>query len=385
MKVSVVPCDSYQPQAAEEALRLALAPLGGLDWVKSGMTVAIKANLVTFLKPEAAATTHPVLLCALVKMLKEKGARVIVGDSPGGLYTKVYLDRIYTATGMKAVEQAGGELNWNFEIKEATFPQAKEAKKFTYTAWLDQADAIIDFCKLKTHGMMAMSGASKNMFGVIPGTAKPEYHYRFPNPDRFADMIIDLNDYFKPFLSITDGVVGMEGNGPTAGTPRKIGVLIASDSPHAADLVGAGIIGLTAEDVPTLQAARRRGLIPGTPEELDVAGDWKSFIVPDYHRVETTHSLRFNKDSHTFFGRISSVFIDKALASRPVLNPDECIGCKECFKICPAKAIEMVNKKPVIHRKDCIRCFCCQEFCPKGALKVKRTWLAKLLVKEQKN
>ena len=385
MKVSIVPCSSYDPVQAESALRQALAPFGGLDWVTPGMTVAIKANLVTFLKPEAAATTHPVLLCALVKLLKEKGARVIVGDSPGGLYTKAYLDRIYSVTGMKAIEEAGGELNRNFEIQDATFPEAKEAKSFTYTAWLDNADAIIDFCKLKTHGMMAMSGAAKNMFGVVPGTAKPEYHYRYPDPDRFADMIVDLNDYFKPILSITDGVVGMEGNGPTAGTPRKIGVIIASDSPHAADLVGADIIGLKTEDVPTLQAAVRRGLIPKTPEELDVVGDWKPFIVPDYQRVETTHSLRFNKDAHTFFGRISSTFMDKALASRPVLHPDECVGCKECFKICPANAIEMVNKKPVIDRKKCIRCFCCQEFCPKGALKVKRTWIAKLLIKENKN
>lgn len=382
MKVSVVPCSSYDPAEALSALEQALAPLGGLDWVKEGMTVAVKANLVTFLKPEAAATTHPVLLCALVKLLRAKGARVIVGDSPGGLYTKVYLDRIYAATGMKAVEEAGGELNRNFEIAEARFPEAKEAKSFSYTAWLDEADAIVDFCKLKTHGMMAMSGAAKNMFGVIPGTAKPEYHYRYPDPDRFADMIVDLNDYFKPVLSITDGVVGMEGNGPTAGTPRKIGVIIASDSPHAADLIGASVIGLTAKDVPTLTAAVRRGYLPEHPEELEVSGDWRPFVVSDYHRVETTHSLRFNKDSHTFFGRISSAFIDKALASRPVLKPDECVGCKECYKICPAKAIEMVDKKPVINRKACIKCFCCQEFCPKGALKVKRTWIAKLLVKE---
>ena len=384
MHVSIVPCDSYDRQTAETALREALLPLGGLSWVKEGMTVAIKANLVTFLKPEAAATTHPALLCALVRMLKEKGARVIVGDSPGGIYTRVYLDRVYAATGMKAVEEAGGELNRNFEIKNAEYPEATEAKTFTYTAWLDEADAIIDFCKLKTHGMMAMSGAAKNMFGVIPGTAKPEYHYRFPDPDRFADMILDLDEYFKPVLSITDGVIGMEGNGPTAGTPRKIGVIIASDSPHAADLIGAEIIGLKAAEVPTLQAAIRRGMIPETPEELQITGDWKPFTVPDYQLVQTTHSLRFNKDSHTFFGRISSTFMDKALASRPVLKPEECVGCKECYKICPAKAITMKNHKPVIDRNACIRCFCCQEFCPKGALKVKRTWIAKLLIKDQK-
>lgn len=384
MKVSVVPCTDYDPQRAKEALVRVLAPLGGLDWVKEGMTVAVKANLVTFMKPEKAGTTHPVLLCALVSLLKEKGARVIVGDSPGGLYTKAFVEKVYSVTGLKAVEEAGGELNRDFSIADATYPEAKEAKTFTYTAWLDKADAIIDFCKLKTHGMMAMSGAAKNMFGAIPGTAKPEYHYRFPDPDRFSDMIVDLDEYFAPRLSITDGIVGMEGNGPTAGTPRQIGVLLASDSPHAADLIGAALIGLKAEDVPTLQAAVRRGLIPQTPEELEVVGDWKSCTVEDFKKVETVHSLRFNKDAHTFFGRFTSVIFDKALASRPTLKADECIGCKECFKICPPKAIVMKDGKPQINRKTCIRCFCCQEFCPKGALKVKRTLLARLLVKEGK-
>ena len=384
MKVSVVPCRNYEEAEAVEALRKVLAPLGGLDWVKEGMTVAVKANLVTFMKPEKAATTHPVLLCALIKLLKEKGARVVVGDSPGGLYTKAFVERVYSVTGLKAVEDAGGELNRNFDVASAEYPEGKEAKTFTYTAWLDEADAIINFCKLKTHGMMAMSGAAKNMFGTVPGTAKPEYHYRYPTPERFSDMILDLDEYFAPILSITDGIVGMEGNGPTAGTPRPIGLLIASDSPHAADLVGASVIGLSGKDVPTLQAAIPRGLIPETPEELDVIGDWRPFIQPDYKRVETVHSLHFNKDAHTFFGKFSSVIFDKALASRPVLKKDECVGCKECFKICPAKAIEMKKGKPVIHRKDCIRCFCCQEFCPKGALKVKRTLLARILVHEKK-
>ena len=384
MKVSVVSCRRYEPDAAEKALRTVLEPLGGLEWVVPGMTIAVKANLVTFMKPEAAATTHPVLLCALVRLLREKGARVIVGDSPGGLYNKAFVERVYSATGLKAVEEAGGELNRDFTIAEATYPEAKEAKTFTYTAWLDKADAIIDFCKLKTHGMMAMSGAAKNMFGVVPGTTKPEYHYRFPDPDRFSDMLIDLDEYFAPRLSITDGIVGMEGNGPTAGTPRQIGVLLASDSPHAADLIGAAIIGLKPEDVPTLQAAVRRNLIPESPEQIETEGDWKQFVIPDYKKVETVHSLRFNKDARSIFGRFTSVLLDKALASRPVLKKEECVGCKECFKICPAKAIVMKNGKPEINRKSCIRCFCCQEFCPKGALKVKRTRIARMLVHEKK-
>ena len=380
--VSIVECKNYDAAQVREALIRLLEPLGGLDWVTPGMKVGIKANLITMMRPEAAGTTHPALLCALVELLREKGAQVTLGDSPGGIYTAVYLDRVYAATGMKEVERAGALLNHDFSVKEATFDEAVAAKTFTYTGWLDQMDAIINFCKLKTHGMMSMSCAAKNMFGTVPGTVKPEYHYRFPDPRQFAHMIVDLNDYFKPRLNLVDAVVGMEGNGPTAGTPRPVGLLLASENPHECDRIGAALIGLTPDRVPTLQAAIERGYVAENADQIQVIGtDWHTKVIPDYRLVERAKSLRFNRESETFFGRISAGFLDKALASVPQLHPKECVGCKECYKVCPAHAIHMENNKPVIHRKACIRCFCCQEFCPKGALKVKRPLLAKLLLK----
>ncbi len=382
MRVSIAECKSYDAAQVRDSLGTLLAPLGGLDWVTPGMRVGLKVNLITMIKPEAAATTHPALICELVRMLRERGAEVIVGDSPGGVYNKIYLERVYAVTGMKQAEEAGATLNHDFSVKEAQYEDAQVAKTFSYTGWLDGCDAIINFCKLKTHGMMSMSAAAKNMFGAVPGTVKPEYHYRFPEPAQFADMILDLDEYFKPRLSIIDGVIGMEGNGPTAGTPRSVGVLIASENPHAADLIGGAIIGLSPKEVPTLAAAVRRGLIPENPEALETVGaDWRRYIISDYQKVETVRSLRFNRDSEKFFGKLTAAFIDRALASRPVLHPAECVGCKECYKVCPADAITMVDRKPKIDRKKCIRCFCCQEFCPKGALKVHRPLLAKILGK----
>ena len=111
--VVIVGCADYGENTVRTALEQVLAPLGGLDWVVPGMKIAVKANLVTFLKPEKAATTHPAMICELVRMLAERGADVIVGDSPGGLYTAAFVNRVYAAAGMKAVEQAGGRLNRN--------------------------------------------------------------------------------------------------------------------------------------------------------------------------------------------------------------------------------------------------------------------------------
>lgn len=120
---------------------------------------------------------------------------------------------------MHDCEAAGAELNQDFSQSDASFPEAVCAKKFTYTAYLDRADAILDFCKLKTHGMWGMTNAVKNYFGVIPGTMKPEYHYKYPQISDFSNMLIDLSTYFKPRLCTCDAIVGMEETAPRRARP----------------------------------------------------------------------------------------------------------------------------------------------------------------------
>jgi len=377
--VSVAACGSYDPALCRAALREVLEPLGGLDFVREGMVVGVKANLVSFLKPEAGATTHPALLAALTELLRERGARVIVGDSPGGLFNAPYVKNVYRATGMYEVEKAGAELNLDFRQKTIEYPEAVKAKSFTYTAWLDGCDRIIDFCKLKSHGMMGMSAAAKNMFGVIPGTMKPEYHYQYPDPRDFSRMIVDLDEYFRPVLSIVDGVVGMDGNGPTAGNPKPMGVLLASGSPHEVDLACGRIIGLKREDIPTLEAAYERGLIPASSEDLEIVGDLDRFIVPDFDRIVTKNDLLFRDKLPGAAGKAVGAFIRRCVSSEPKVHPELCVGCEKCSHICPAKAITMKNKLPRIDRRKCIHCFCCQEFCPRGAMRVERPFVARLL------
>lgn len=377
--VVIVPCGSYSEEEVFPALEQALAPLGGLDWVAPGMKIAVKVNLVSSAKPEQAVTTHPGLVCALVKLLASRGADVVVGDSPGGLYNAAHLNRVYAAAGMKAVEHWGGRLNQDFTEREASFPQGKVCRQFQYTAWLDGADAIIDFCKLKTHGMMAMTCGAKNMFGAIPGTVKTECHFRYQDPRDFARMIVDLAEYFKPRLTIVDAVECMEGNGPTGGTPRHMGAVLAGENPHKVDLVCAGLIGLKREEVPTLEAALERGLIPPSAGELTVEGDPGAFAVSDFQLIGTSNSHLFRGDGTSLLRRLKGAAMERLLAQRPQLEPSKCVGCGLCRNVCPARAITMAGNRPRIDRKACIRCFCCQEFCPESAMKVRRTAVARLL------
>lgn len=373
--VAVVRCKTYDVEAVKPALEEALNAVNGLDFVMPGMKIIIKPNLVSFKKPDAAATTHPALLEALVEMLLSRGADVTIGDSPGGPHSLPLLNRVYAATGMDRVEKLGAKLNRNMNEKTVDFPEGKVLKNFTYTQYLDEADAIIDFCKLKSHGMLGMSAAVKNLFGTIPGLKKPEVHYKFQNDAEFADMLVDLNEYFKPRLAICDAVVGMEGNGPTAGTPRQIGAIIASKSTYYADVVGAELIGMNIDGLPTLQAAYERGFAPASSKNLRVYGDIRALTVDDF-KAPPVRGLSFMRKGNVLH------FISKAaLEHKPTLKKRLCVGCGECARMCPAKAIEMKNKKPHINREKCIRCFCCQEFCPRAAMVAHRPLAAKVLNK----
>lgn len=373
--VAVVRCKTYNVEAVKPALEEAVNAVNGLDFVMPGMKIIIKPNLVSFKKPDAAATTHPALLEALVEMLLARGADVTIGDSPGGPHSLPLLNRVYTATGMDRLEKLGAKLNRNMNEKTVDFPEGKVLKNFTYTEYLDEADAIIDFCKLKSHGMLGMSAAVKNLFGTIPGLKKPEVHYKFQNDAEFADMLVDLNEYFKPRLAICDAVVGMEGNGPTAGTPRQIGAIIASKSTYYADVVGAELIGMNIDGLPTLQAAYERGFAPASSKNLRVYGDIRALTVDDF-KAPPVRGLSFMRKGNVLH------FISKAaLEHKPTLKKRLCVGCGECARMCPAKAIEMKNKKPHINREKCIRCFCCQEFCPRAAMVAHRPLAAKVLNK----
>lgn len=231
---------------------------------------------------------------------------------------------------------------------------------------------------------MGMSCAAKNMFGVVPGFSKPEFHYRYPNHLDFAGMILDLGDYVKPTFSVCDAVWGMEGNGPTGGTPRHIGCIMVSPSPHKLDLLGATLIGLSPNDVPTLGIAVERGLAPKNVENLEIYGDYKSFILDDFQLIATGEATMFSTKNSKGLKKFVWFVAEKALASRPKVNTKHCVGCKKCAELCPAHAISIKNGKAKIRKKHCIRCFCCQEFCPVSAISVNRTTIAKIFSPQQK-
>ena len=372
--VTIHPCNSYQTEEIRQALTAAIQDLGGwAPYIQPGETVLLKVNLVISKGPELAATTHPAFVAELARQLKEYGCQVIIGDSPGGTFNGAALRRNYRITGMaQAAEESGAQLSYNTDTCEIARPAGKMLKNLTVTAMSQEADKVISVCKLKTHSMMTYTGAAKNMFGTIPGTVKAEYHVRMPKMEDFADALIDICEASRPVLSFMDAVIGMEGNGPTGGTPRKIGAVLAAANPYELDVTAADLVGLGCEQVLTIKAAADRGLAPRAANEVQTMGDdpakyrIRDFKLPDHIHSDLSQS-----------GFVKKVGI-KLLRPKVKFDESRCVGCGECAANCPAKVITMKNRRPSVDYHKCIRCFCCQELCPQNAVRVKESWIFKL-------
>jgi ferredoxin len=236
-------------------------------------------------------------------------------------------------------------------------------------------DKIITVSKLKTHGMAMYTGAVKIMFGAIPGVLKAEYHYKMPDLKDFTNMLVDICTLTKPVLSIIDGVVGMEGEGPTGGNPIHSGVILASENPYNLDVVGAYAMGIKPHDVPTIQRCMERGLTTGNIKDIQIVGDSIDAFKKTY-KVPDIRTIRFANKVPKFVEQ----FLNKNVLPRPVFSQEICIGCSSCKKSCPPGAITMVDGKPRVDLDKCIRCFCCQELCPQKAVEIKRPWILRRIL-----
>ena len=190
--VYVKNCETYEKGAVLECVREIFDRYNILDDV-SGLTVAVKPNLVCKKTPEHAATTHPSIVWAVCKLLKDAGADVVIAESPSGFYEPGILKSLYKVTGIEqAAIESGARLNFDTTVTEVDNPRGKYLKKLKILTPLAKADRIINIAKLKTHGMMVYTGAVKNLFGSVAGLEKTQYHFQLSDYNEFADCIIDI-------------------------------------------------------------------------------------------------------------------------------------------------------------------------------------------------
>ncbi len=377
-RVIIVPCNSYQNEEIKKSTYNMFNTLGGLNnFIKPGQKVLLKVNLLMKKAPEAAVTTHPSLVEAVVNQIQAIGAKVIIADSPGGPFTKNWLKGIYRETGMEAVaNKTGAQLNWNFQQQDFPFPEGKILKQITLAQYVKEVDVVISIAKLKTHGFTIYTGAVKNLFGTVPGLLKADYHLRMSDIKDFSNMLVDIAEYVKPQITIMDAVMAMEGAGPSSGDKKHVGLLAASTNPHALDLAFCHHIGLSPSQVFTLRQAIDRGLVPNDFQELDIQGMERDNLKPIPFKVPAS-----SRSGHIPIPLPAAIdrFFYNILRPSPNFIHEKCVGCGLCARNCPAKCIEMIEQRPYADLSRCIRCFCCQELCPYHAVEIKRGRLSRLL------
>ena len=211
-RVIIVPCDSYDQGKTDAAVRAGMESLerdGKL--LSADEKILLKPNLLTAAVQEKAVTTHPAVFRALVKYLRETGrSRLSYGDSPSNGTMRHASD--VSGIAQTAAQLGIPEAEFEHAVKTA-YPAGHTAKEFMLAQGILDADAVVNVGKLKTHALERITGAVKISYGYVQGRNKAMGHAHFPNADRFADMLVDLNQCVKPRFSVMDGIVSMEGNG----------------------------------------------------------------------------------------------------------------------------------------------------------------------------
>ena len=329
-----------------------LVPLGGMEgFVERGDRVLLKVNLLSAREPEKAVTTHPEVVRAVARAVKEAGGIPYIGDSPSGRFSERALRKAYKRSGLEIVSNEEGiPLNWDTGSRRLDIPDGVRLKQSSVCNFVLEADKIIALPKLKTHSLQYMTLACKIMYGAIPGLTKAKYHAQFPRRAAFADMMLDIMMFIKPGLYIMDGILGMQGQGPGSGDPVNLGWLLASKDPVAMDIAVCRLTGIEPIAIPALKRAKVRKLWPEAIEyPIFAPGDIgnRGFKLPN-----TTDYLLTGKKPH----RKSPMITEK------------CIACGECEEICPKNAVKIKDERASIDYSKCIRCFCCHEVCPEKAI-----------------
>lgn len=317
--------------------------------------VLVKPNLLGPFPPERGVTTDPRIISAIVRELKKcKPKEIVVGDNSGSIHFDSL--KIGKITGI--LDASGGcYSNISREVVEVKV-ESKFIEDLFISKIVKEADYIINVPKFKTHSLTTITGAIKNMFGIIPGGKKAQLHTLNRSINEFAELLVDIYQIRVPDLNIMDAIIGMEGPGPTNGKIRIINKIISSDNGISLDSVMAAMMGLKPDTIELLQVAKKRNL-----GEIDISN-----IIID---GELEVISGFKTPNNGFLQRIRKKMaphIFSLAAVKPIVNHNKCKICKKCIEVCPVSAMNLTNKFPEADRKKCISCFCCDEHCPYGAI-----------------
>ena len=381
--VSIAKCDDYTLEKVYHAIHRSLSLLNGTEMlVRPGKKVLLKLNLLSSSQtPERAVNTHPAVVRALVDIFqKDLGCEVYIGDSSGSVKNSSTFNAFRVTRINEIAENTGAKIV-NFDKDKYIDVYNKDYEvldKFRIARTLREVDFIVSVPKLKTHGLTQYTGAIKNMLGSIPGNGKKNVHLIAPKPTVFAKALVDIYQMTPPNLIIMDAIVGMEGNGPNAGNPKKVGLIISSRDSVALDTVASNIIGFEPMAVPTIRFAHQRGFGIGELSNITVAGESiQNVAVHDFKKPSSGAQDFAGKYLPNF---LLAMMFDNTCSTFSTVNHSNCTRCYECVRNCPAGAMSKDTGKVEVDKKKCIGCFCCDEVCDFHAIEMKRSLVGRALL-----
>jgi len=335
--------------------------------------ILLKPNMLGAHHPNKAVTTHPAILEAMIIYLKELDKKVVVGDSPGGIVTA---ESVWKATGFGEVCKRHKVELVNFG-KNGIITKQINGTEYHFEKLIYEVDGIINLAKMKTHSLMLYTGCVKNFYGLIPGLYKSELHRQFPQPKDFAQVITNVYLHIKDkvLFNVVDGIVGMEGEGPSAGKPRAFNRLFISEIAPVNDYAASRMMGFKIEQIEYIKHLLNS--LDLKIEDIQIEEAFKDEILTDVAIKEVIFRKRFLDSLPAALKKFFNRFFDYY----PSFG-DACIRCGVCVQSCPVKALRLDkdDQKPVLDKAKCIKCMCCHELCPIHAVSIKKSLVAKLFL-----
>ncbi len=371
-RVSIVRCPDYSD--TKRAIAEALELLGGLgNIIHPGDRVLLKPNILAASLPESAVTTHPSVVASMCEFVLQAGGKPVVGDG-AGISRPGATAKALKASGIEEAAQKAGAKVVNFETAGFTLvdvPDPLQFRKLYIANPVLEADVVISLPKLKTHELTYYTGAVKNFFGTLPLKCRKEAHL-LGKRDLFGEAVADVYSVVRPGFAVMDGIIGMEGNGPSHGKPVNSGVILASQDCVSLDIVAAEMIGFEPLKIPTTAGAIKKGfgnqcpVVVGTPLK-----EVKMKFKPSSGGVSTAPSFLTRN-----LGKYYKIY--------PRINRRKCTHCGACYLNCSPHAIERLEDGSFrINQEKCILCYCCRELCPSNAVEIKKSLLARLLTEKE--
>lgn len=370
-RVAIVRCPDYSD--TKKAIAEALKHIGSLEnIIQPGNYVLLKPNILAADFPEKAVTTHPSVVASMCEFVLQAGGRPVVGDG-AGISRPGATSKALKVSGIEEAARKAGAKVVNFETAGFTLvdvPDPLQFRKLYIANPVLEADVVISLPKLKTHELTYYTGAVKNFFGTLPLKCRKEAHL-LGKRDLFGEAVADLYSVIKPSFAVMDGIIGMEGNGPSHGKPINSGVILASQDCVSLDIVAAEMIGFDPLKIPTTAGAMKKGfgnqcpVVVGTPlKEVKMKFKTSSGGVSTAPSF-LTHNL----------GKYYKIY--------PRINRRKCTHCGACYLNCSPHAVERLEDGSFkINEEKCILCYCCRELCPNNAVEIKKSLLTRLLTEK---